>query len=142
MDWPRIALGSIGGILAAVFGPISAVLAGLLALLFLDLGSALIANGRRHNLDPLTGYLGWRRKANTLLLVLALAVAQAIGARAGIADLPAAQAVAGGFAVIEVLSVIRNLTLVGGRLPVEIGGLFKPSDSDASASDRRGPAPG
>ena len=111
-------LAVIGAIVAAVLAPVGSALTVLLALMAMDLISGIIANGKRRKLDPAVGWGGWKRKAQTIILVLAVAVLQQIVGGETAVTLPAAQAVAGGFAVVELLSIVRNALLSGVAFPV------------------------
>lgn len=117
-------LAVIGAIVAAVLAPVGSALTVLLALMAMDLISGIIANGKGRKLDPAVGWGGWKRKAQTIILVLAVAVLQQIVGSDAAVTLPAAQAVAGGFAVVEVLSIVRNALLSGVRLPVFLRDAF------------------
>lgn len=111
-----------GAALLAVFGPPFAVaLAGLIALMMLDTLLALVANGRIGKVDPAVGYLGWRRKAATVLVLLCLAIIYAMAQYLAVPDLdryPLPTAVVLAFALVELLSVLRNARLCGATLPL------------------------
>lgn len=106
-----------GGLISACLGSAVTAITILVVLMFLDLISAIIANGRRGTIDPTAGWYGWRRKTQTLLIVISVAVLQMLGQEYGLKDLPAAEVVAGGFAVVEFLSVLKNSILCGVTMP-------------------------
>jgi phage-related holin len=130
----KAAMAIIGAILGC-FASIAVAVAGLAGLMFFDLLSAIVANGKRAKLDPQAGYLGWKRKCNTLIVVLAIALAQHLALLQGVSqvELPAAQVIAGGFALVEILSIIRNLKLAGGWLPRFLEGAFKQAEEAVGA---------
>ncbi len=125
----------IGAAIVAVLSPVASALTVLIVLMALDLASGLVANGKRHKLDPAVGWGGWKRKANTLLVVVALAVLQQIGAREGLPSIPAAQAVCGGFAVLEMTSIIRNAILSGVRIPKIMRSAFAKLEEEILGSE-------
>ena len=115
----RLIWGVAWGAVSAVLASLGTALGVLIALMFADFITALIANARRGTISPEAGWYGWRRKANTIVLVLVIGVLQVWGPWT-IQDLPAASAVAGGFAAIEFISVVRNTILTGVVLPTVV----------------------
>lgn len=148
------AAGLVGAAMAALFTmPLSAVLAWLIALMLIDTLTALVAlgvNGQDHKIDPQVGFLGWRRKATTILIVLAVAIAQEVvqtlsgtGLSQMVPQIPAAAGVAAGFSMVELLSVIRNARLCGVDLTAPLRGLVVSlqatvsSEGDKREGDKR-----
>jgi phage-related holin len=113
----KVWLGLIGGVLSAIFAPIALLLSGLVALMFCDFLVALLVNGKHGAWSPEQGYLGWRRKAVTLVLIMALAIAQFALAQQSGYEIPGAQLVAGAFIILELISIGRNALLAGVRVP-------------------------
>jgi toxin secretion/phage lysis holin len=107
----------VGAAVMAFLAPLAPALTFLIILMAIDLVSGLIANGKRKRLDPAVGWGGWRRKSQTILIVLSVAILQHAVNGELVQTIPAAQAVAGGFAVFEALSIVRNAILSGVRLP-------------------------
>lgn len=113
----KVILAAIGGVVAAVVAPIQGVLAVLVGLMLLDFLVALLVNGKRGAWSPEAGYLGWRRKAVTILLLMALAIAQVgLAGQTGY-KLPAAEGIGGGLCILELVSIGRNSLLAGVWLP-------------------------
>jgi toxin secretion/phage lysis holin len=125
MDTERIqtAVAAGCGILVGVWVGIDVALQALVALMALDFLSGVVAGARTSGLDSTTGYLGWKRKANTLLALAATAVLQPMVNVNGVVP-PATQVVATGFAVIEVFSVIENAQRAGVKFPAFLLDLF------------------
>jgi phage-related holin len=142
VDWIKATLFTVGGCVGAVLGPIATPLIILVVLMATDLMSALVANGKRSKIDPGYGWGGWKRKTNTLILVLSLAVLQQLGADQGITGLPAAQVVAGGFALIEFFSVVRNAILSGVILPGFLADVIVSKEAALMAKPPGGPLGG
>ncbi len=126
------------GLVSACLASVTGALALLVILQLMDLITALIANGKLRQLDPAVGWGGWKRKANAIFIVLALAVLQMIvyEGEAIPVTIPAAQAVAGGFAVLEFLSIVRNGILSGVKLPGFVADAF--ARLDAAMTHREG----
>jgi len=132
-DMFKALIAAAGATIIAIFGPPFAQIFGLLlALMLLDLLSAILANGRAGKIDPAVGYAGWRRKVMTVLVVLAVPIANEVASSVGVpglTDLPAGAAVAGGFCLVELLSIIRNAGLCGVKLPITVSAsLVQPPD--------------
>jgi phage-related holin len=111
-----------GAAVAALWQSVGTPLVVLFILMLMDTITAMIANGKLKQLSPEAGAYGWRRKSTSLILVLAVAILQqgvdpGILAGYGLQTLPAAQSIAGIFAVMEGLSVVRNYIYCGGYLP-------------------------
>jgi toxin secretion/phage lysis holin len=123
-------VGAAGCLLVACFGPpFPQIFTLLLMLMLLDLVAAVIVNGKAGKLDPVVGYAGWKRKAMTVLVVLAVPIVKHVAAQSGLPgldDIPAATAVAGGFALLELLSILKHAALLGVELPISIQTSFKP----------------
>jgi phage-related holin len=112
----------MGAAVMALWQSVGTPLVVLFLLMLLDTATAMIANGKLKQLSPEAGAYGWRRKSTSLILVLAVAILQqgvdpGILAGYGLQSLPAAQSIAGIFAVMEGLSVVRNYIYCGGYLP-------------------------
>lgn len=112
----KLAWGAAWGCISAVFASLGPALGVLIFMQVMDFLTAVIANGKAGKLNPEQGYYGWRRKANTIIVVLCIAVLQLWGPE-NVQAIPAAQGVCGGFAAIEFISVVRNLLLTGATLP-------------------------
>lgn len=118
----KAGLSCAGAALAALWASVGTAWLVLFAVMVMDTLTAMIANGRLHQLSPEAGAYGWRRKSITLILVLTLAILQqgvdpGVLAAYGVANLPAAQFLAGLFTVIEAMSVVRNYIYCGGYMP-------------------------
>lgn len=127
----KVVLVLLAGLVSACLASVTGALAVLVTLQVIDLITALIANGKLRQLDPTVGWSGWKRKSNAILIVLALAVLQMIvyEGEAIPVTIPAAQAVAGGFAILEFLSIVRNGILSGVKLPAFVAEAFARLDA-------------
>jgi toxin secretion/phage lysis holin len=103
----------VGAAVAGLWASIGVAVQALLVLMVLDLISGTIAGSRGPGLDSAVGIRGWRRKALTLIVVLAVAYAEGV---TGL-GLPAVQVVAGGFVGLEFLSIVENGGRAGVRYP-------------------------
>ena len=115
----RLIWGIAWGAVSAVLASLGTALGVLVFMMVADFVTAVIANSQRGTLSPEAGWYGWRRKANTIIIVLAIGVLQVWGPDT-LQGFPAASAVAGGFAAIELISVIRNTILTGVVLPTVV----------------------
>ena len=122
-------LGAVGAAALAVWTSIELAVQTLLALMVLDLVSGLIAGYKGRALDSAVGTAGWRRKALTLIFVAAVAVG---GGSLGAGAL-ALQTVAGGFALIEFLSIVENAGRAGVRFPRAVQDYLVKLQDQASA---------
>lgn len=120
----KTAISLLGATSAAIWGSMDMAVKVLVVLMVFDLLSGLVAavgSPSRQGLDSTIGYLGWRRKANTILVVMAVAVLQTLALQ----DVPAISVVAGGFAGVEFFSIIENAAACGVRLPTPIASMFE-----------------
>jgi phage-related holin len=116
--------GGAGAVLNALWASVGTSLLVYGALALLDALTAGIANGKLHQFHPEAGTLGWKRKVNLIILILAVAILQQ-GVEPGIlaqffphlTHLPAAETIAGIFSAYEILSIARNYLYTGGWMP-------------------------
>ena len=119
----------VGGLIwAAIVGcfgpPFAVVFAALMVLMVFDTILAVLANGRRHNLNPEAGALGSKRKLSTLIFLLAFSVFYATAEYAGMEFLgkfPTAAIAVALFCAWEILSILVNAKLCGMTLPGPLG---------------------
>lgn len=144
LGWAKVAGAAAGGALAVVFAPVWLALTVLIGVMLCDFLVALVVNGRVGAWSLEQGYLGWRRKVVTLTLVIALAIAQSLFKVQTGYPLPAAEAVAGAFILLELVSVGRNALFAGVRLPKLLRQGFAKAEEEAlgtaqSSADIRTP---
>ena len=108
-------LGAVVAVVASFLGmPLVGALAVLMGLMLLDTVTALVA--KRGDWDPEVGWSGWRRKVNEILLVLSIALLQGgveLGVQLDLERFPTAAAIAGVYAVLELMSIVRNAKAAG-----------------------------
>lgn len=97
----------------------------VLALLDLITGIIMAGVTGYPRIDSSIGYLGWRRKAMTVLVILAAYWLQGLSAQLTDIPLPVAQVLAAGFAVMEFLSIIENAGRAGVRYPKLVAQMFE-----------------
>lgn len=110
---PVTLLTGAAGFVLALWAGVGVVVQALLVLMALDLAGGLLVAWRQKTLRSDWGCEGLRRKAHTLLLVFGIWWAQ----RAVETPLPAADSVAGAFALMELLSLAEKGPMLGGRYP-------------------------
>jgi hypothetical protein len=126
--WKNWLGGLAGAVVGAIFTPPLLVALGTVIFLFwMDFFSGAVAGQKNGKpLNPETGYSGnagrggWKRKTNTIILILSVAVLQAMAAYLGnpeLAKFPGATLLAAGFAAVELMSIVRNALLAGADLP-------------------------
>ena len=111
-DKLRITLGLVGTGVAAVWGSIGVLVQVLLILMAIDFATGLIAAWMARELDSWVGWRGLGRKMLTLGVVACAAIVEPV-----VGGIPVAQAVAGFYAMTEVLSVIENAARSGVPIP-------------------------
>lgn len=117
----RETLAVLGGVVGAVIDRVPDAVLALILLMALDIVSGLIAGGRHHRLSSSVSEQGMRRKGQTMIVILMVAVLEHIsGIDLASVGLPVSisltSAVALFYCVHEALSILENATEAG--LPV------------------------
>lgn len=117
--------GLVWAALLSCYGPpFAVVFLALMALMAFDTLLAILANGRKRNLDPDAGALGSRRKLGTLIFLLAFAVFYETLEYSGgwdLARFPGPAFAVSLFCGWELLSIAVNAKLCGVSLPGPLG---------------------